>query len=32
MMDPTTSARLWQRFHVKLSAMYGGLVLAVLLA
>jgi adenylate cyclase len=32
--DPTTSARLrpWHRFHVRLSVMYGGLILAVLLS
>jgi len=28
----TRGLRLWQRFHVRLSAMYGGLVLAVLLS
>ena len=34
MADPSTprGLRLWQRFHVRLSAMYGGLVLAVLLS
>ncbi|MBK9035769.1 MAG: adenylate/guanylate cyclase domain-containing protein [Myxococcales bacterium] len=34
MAEPSTTdgLRLWQRFHVRLSVMYGGLVLAVLLS